>query len=119
MEEVAYNPDDPDTWSEAQMGKYIIDQVMVIAEKLPMDKIILSAVFTYAWWKSYGGGNLPTMGDVMLGITYAFTIPEALKGGNVANAYAIAMLSALGLGLVDGDKGKGFISSLFSGINIF
>ena len=102
-----YNAEDPETWSDAQMNKYIIDSVKDIGLNMPWDKIALSAVFIFAHWKAFGAGPMPTVGDVMLGIMYALTIPPALQGGLVANGYAVGLLSVLGVGLVGGDvKGK-------------
>lgn len=97
-----YDSEDPDTWTDAQMNKYIIDSVKDIGMNLPWDKIALSAVFIYGHWKAYGAGTLPTVGDVMLGIMYALTIPPALQGGIVANSYAIGVLGYMGIGLIPG-----------------
>lgn len=97
---IEYDPDDPLTWSEDHMNKYILDKVTEIAKTMPWDKVVLSTIFIYAHWKAYGQGPLPTMGDVMLGIVYAMTIPEALQGGLAANAYAIGALSALAIGVI-------------------
>lgn len=104
MAKKKYDPDDPETWSDAQMNKYIIDSVKDIGMNLPWDKIALSAIFIYGHWKAYGAGRLPTVGDVMLGVMYALTIPPALQGGVVANGYAVAALGYLGIGLIPGSE---------------
>lgn len=81
-----------------ELEKYYTDKLTEIAKSLPWDKLILSGVFTYAWYKAYGG-KTPTLQDLMLGIYYGFTIPPALEGGVVANSYAVAALGYLGVGL--------------------
>lgn len=92
--------DDPENWTDAQMDKYIIDKITEVSKNMPWDTVILSLVFTYAWWRAYGQGPLPTKGDVMLGITYAVTIPKALTGGEVAAGFAIVALETLTIGII-------------------
>lgn len=99
MAKKKYDPNDPDTWSDSQMNKYIIEKVQEISSNLPWESIVLSGIFTYGHWKAYGAGPLPTKGDVMLGVVYALTIPPALKGGTVANTYAVGALGVLAAGL--------------------
>lgn len=102
--EPEYDPNDPDTWTDSQMNKYIMDKVADIGSRLPWDKIVLATVFTYGHWRAFGKTKLPTKGDIILGIIYAMTIPEALRGGVAANAYALGALGYLGLGvLIPGD----------------
>lgn len=104
MAKKKYDPDNPDTWSDDQVNKYIVDAIRDISHNMPWDKVVLSLVFTYGHWRAFGKTKLPTKGDVILGIIYAMTIPEALQGGTVANSYALGALSYLGLGvLVPGD----------------
>lgn len=76
------------------------------------EKLILTTVFVYLWWRSYGKGRFPTKNDVLLGVVYAFTVPEALRGGTLANAYALAVLSALGVGFIPLDD----IAEMFGGM---
>ena len=99
----SYDVDDPETWSDAQMNKYIVDSVKDIGLVMPWKEIALSALFTYGYWKAYGAGPLPTKEDVLLGVFHAMTIPPALQGGIIANAYAVGLLSTLGIGLMGGD----------------
>lgn len=88
--------------------QYDVDELMEdltatvksIVPNLPYDKVALSIIFTYAWWRAYGRSSLPTKQDVMLGITYALTIPPALMGGTGANLYAVGALEYLGIGLL-------------------
>lgn len=81
-----------------ELERYYTDKMVEVAKALPWDKLILSGVFTYAWYKAYGGKR-PTLQDLALGIYYGFTIPPALEGGIVANSYAVAALGYLGVGL--------------------
>ncbi len=62
------------------------------------EKLILSGLFTYAWWQAYGKDF--SKNDLLLGITYGFTIPPALKGGVLANTYALGALAILGVGFI-------------------
>ena len=112
---IEYNVEDPETWTDAQMNKYIIDSVKDIGLNMPWDKIALSAVFIYGHWKAYGAGRLPTIGDVMLGVMYALTIPPALRGGLIANGYAVAALGYLGIGLIPGSEN--YLQQATDGIN--
>lgn len=77
----------------------VIEMVTAIAPHLPYDKIALSVVFTYAWWRAYGLTEYPTKNDVMLGIAYALLIPPALQGGMVANSFATGAIATLIAGL--------------------
>ena len=69
---------------------------------LPWKNIVLSGLFTAAWMKAYG--NSFTFGDLALGITYGFTIPDALRGGLFANLYAGGAMAVLGAGFFDFDE---------------
>jgi len=100
MAKKKYDVDDPETWSDAQMNKYIVDSVKEIGIALPWKEIALATLFTYGHWKAYGSGPLPTKEDIILGMFYALTVPSALQGGILANSYAIGALGVLGAGLI-------------------
>lgn len=93
-------PED-DPFSEEYAYKYILETVRDVLVNMPMDKVLLCVLCTYAWWKAYSPNknSRPTKEDVMLGIWYGLTIPPALQGGVVANGYATALLAYLGVGL--------------------
>lgn len=76
----------------------IVDKLTALGQV--SEKIWGTALFTFAWWKAYGSGPLPTTQDVILGALYAFTVPEALRGGILANSYALGVLAALGVGFI-------------------
>lgn len=110
--------DMPSGLTKAELERYYIDKVVDLAKALPWKEIVLSGVFTYAWWKAYGQGKYPTKDDIVLGALYGFTIPDALQGGVAANAYAIAALSALGIGLIPKELPQAVIDSWMDGADI-
>lgn len=85
----------------------ILEYVKELAPHLDWKFVVTAAMFTYLWWKAYGAGKMPTKADVALGVTYAITVPPALQGGPLANAYGLAVLSALGVGFIP-DLGEFF-----------
>lgn len=94
-------PDDDSAFVDEMLEEIDDDKLIAFLKTLPMREMILSLVFAYAWKKAYGGKTM-TKDDIILGLYYGFTIPPALEGGIVANGYAVAALSALGIGLVPG-----------------
>lgn len=97
--------------SKSKPKKLSDDEVMDIYRQYAKEilgnidyKFVLSAsVYTFLWWRAYGAGKLPTKEDVLLGIVYALTVPEGLKGGILANTYALSVLAALGVGFIPPD----------------
>jgi len=80
------------------MKDHQVEQYIGILEALPLKETILSLLFIYAWKEAYGKEFKAT--DIILGITYGFTIPDALRGGALANTYALGALAVLGIGFV-------------------
>lgn len=83
---------------EINWEEYVLDRFSAFFDKLDPQAVVLSLIFIYGLWKGYGATKLPTKADVLLGITLGLTVPDALKGGIVANAYATAALGAVGAG---------------------
>lgn len=75
-----------------------VSHLIGIMEAMPMKETILSILFIYAWKRAYGPKF--TGGDIALGIAYGFTIPDALRGGTLANSYALGALGVLGVGFI-------------------
>lgn len=104
--ELSFKPDDdPADWSDERWAKYFLDRSFSIAERLPWDKILTSILFYYLWRKAYGKSSSfeEKKHDLALGFLYGFTVPEALKGGLLANTYALGLLGALGAGFIPND----------------
>ena len=78
---------------------WLWDKAEKLIDSPAAEKFILSAIFIYAWKEAYGDEFKLT--DIPIGILYGFTIPDALKGSEVSNLYAVGALTALGLGFED------------------
>ena len=76
----------------------LISEGLKLAGSPAGEKLIMSGLFTLAWWKAYGDDF--QMNDLYLGIAYGFTVPDALRGGVLANSYALGALSILGVGFL-------------------
>lgn len=85
----------------------IVDILKELVPNVDLKFILTVAGFIYLWWLAWGKGKTPTKEDVALGLIYAVTVPPALQGGTLANAYGLAVLSALGVGFIP-DLGEFF-----------
>jgi len=95
---------------EFELRKLYIEKTGDIIASLTWEKLILSGLFTYAWWKAYGDEF--KVSDIALGFAYGFSIPDALRGGIIANTYALGALAVLGVGFIPGDV----IDDIISGV---
>lgn len=82
---------------EPTIEEYILDTFSDFFRNLQPKDVALCLIMIYAMWTGYGKTPLPTKADVMVGILLGLTIPDALRGGIVANTYAVTALGALGL----------------------
>lgn len=89
-----------------------VEHYIGILEALPLKETILSLLFIYAWKEAYGKQFRGS--DIILGIVYGFTIPDALQGGTFANSYALGALAILGVGFLPEDV-KDLIGDVSSG----
>lgn len=85
---------------EEEIQKWVYERIHELWRDLDKETALLAALFTVGWWKAYGAGPFPTLGDIALGVSYAIIIPKAFQGGDVANTFAITALGVLGFGLL-------------------
>lgn len=82
---------------EPTIEEYILELGSSFFKNLSPKDVALCLIFIYAMWTGYGKTPLPTKADIMVGILLGLTIPDALRGGIIANTYALTTLGALGL----------------------
>lgn len=82
---------------EQTIEEYILEAGKDLFANLQPKDVALCLIFIYAMWTGYGKTPLPTKADIMVGILLGLTVPDALRGGIVANTYAVTALGALGL----------------------
>lgn len=82
---------------EISIEEYVLTTFSEFFKNLDPKDVALCLIFIYAMWTGYGKTTLPTKTDVIVGILLGLTIPDALRGGIVANTYAVTTLGTLGL----------------------